>query len=340
MQEEQQQEQTAAQYEVHDMALQFPDQSPEEKRQLKENMVQRVHQGLAPLESPILLVGGKIADGRHRYKIWQELAEESACDGYFAKNPPPVEEIAALEPDGETTVLLRINSRNLCHRTLPAGQKAAIFQQQVEKFPSLKLIVEKIRSENEERMKAGKRLDNGSQGSSTNEVIAKMAGVSPSTMKTVKALQEKAPEQFAEVAKGNISAKAASKKAAQAEEAEKPKNKEADKPKSENQTPVTPKPPLKIRAGDKVFTLQQYEFGAGDIALLEHIVLKVEDTRCHFEDGSTKAISAVYDLNGATRRRQEMLKTELESVVEEAGILRKAAKQKPTILPYKSTPKA
>src|SRR4051794_27466986 len=106
MKEEQKQEQPATQYEVHELALQFPDQTPEEKGRLKENMVQRVHQGLAPLESPILLVGGKIGGGRHRYQIWQELAKEGASDGYFAKNPPPVEEIAAVEPDGEAAALL------------------------------------------------------------------------------------------------------------------------------------------------------------------------------------------------------------------------------------------
>lgn len=340
MQEEQKQEQTTAQYEVHELALQFPAQTPEEMAHKKDNMIQRVHLGLPPLESDILLVGGKIADGRHRYQAWQELAAEGACDGYFAKNSPPVEEINANGQEGEAAALLRINSRNLCQRTMPAEQKAVIFLKQVDKYPSLKLIVEEIRSKNEERMKTGKRLDNSGQGSTTNEKLAEMAGVGPSTMKSVKTLQKKAPDKLDKVAKGELSIKKALKSTAEAKEAEKPKNKEADKPKSEDKTPATPKPPVKVSAGDKVFTLQDYEFGNGDISLREHIVLKVEDTRCHFEDGDTKANSAVYDLNGATLRRQQMLKTELESVVLEAELLRKAAKQKPPILPYKSTPKA
>ena len=323
-----QEEQKASQYEVHELALQFPAQTPEESGQLKENMLQRVHQGLPPLESPILLVGGKIADGRHRHKIWRELAEEGAADGYFGKNPPPVE--VCSEQDDEAAALLRINSRNLCHRTLPAGQKAAIFVQQLEKFPSLKLLVEKIRSENADRMKAGKPLDNKSQGSTTNEKLAQMAGVSPSTIKAVNTAKAKSPHNLEKIAKGELSIKAALKDAAQSEEADKPKQK--SKPaKPENDTQTKAKPLSKAEPGDKVFTLQHYEYGNGDIALLEHILLKVESGSCHFEDGGTMDASAIYDKANATLRRQAKLKTELESLLMEVNSLRKAAKNPPAI---------
>ncbi len=62
MTEQQTEEQKVVQYEVHEMALQFPAQKPNEKAQLRDSMIQRVLQGLDPLEFPILLVGGKIAD--------------------------------------------------------------------------------------------------------------------------------------------------------------------------------------------------------------------------------------------------------------------------------------
>lgn len=236
MTEQQTEEQKAAEYEVHEMALQFPAQTPEETAQLRENMIQRVHQGLAPLESPILLVGGKIADGRHRYQIWQKLAAEGACDGYFANNLPTVEESSANGQDGEAVALLRINARNLHHRILSAEQKAAIFLIQEEKYPSLKLLVEKIQTENQERMKAGKSLDDKSQGTNTNEKLGELAGnVSASTIKNVKSVQKHAPQYLADVASGKMSAKTAMKKSAETQQ--------ADTQKSEQLKATSPKSP-------------------------------------------------------------------------------------------------
>lgn len=309
-----QEEQKATQYKVHEMALQFPAQTPEERELLKRNMVQRVHLGLPPLESPILLVGGKIADGRHRYEIWLELAAEGDCDGYFAKNPPPVEEVATIEQDGEVAALLRINSRNLCHRTLDAGRKAAIFLEQVERFPSLKQKIEKIRLENEERMKAGKPLDNGSQGATTNEVIAKMAGVSPSTMKSAKTLLEKAPDKLDKVAKGEMSIKKALKSTTEANGLDEPESKGADKPTSEKPRAKRPKsPPYRKPA---------WNIGEGAHSdETRTVILKLNDSSkvAHltefFQDFSIKAQSerkgeiTVFRFNGTSQDEDNLLTT-------------------------------
>jgi hypothetical protein len=228
--------------EVHEMALLFPKQTPEETSQLRDNMVQRVCKGLSPLESPILLVGGKIADGRHRYEIWQELAAEGACDGYFAKNNPPLDESQIDGKDGEDAVLLRINSRNLCQRSLPADQKAAIFLQQAKDFPGLGLLVQNIRLENEKRMKAGKPLDDKSQGLSTNEKLGNLAGVSGSTMKSARKLERTAPAQLKEVAKGKTTTKAALSKVSNKREANKPGTLQPRAKKTKSESPNSPPP--------------------------------------------------------------------------------------------------
>lgn len=189
-------------YEVHEWAANYPDQTAEETARLKENMLQRATKGLEPLESPILLVDGKIADGRHRYRIWNELAEEGVCGGYFSKHKPPVEEHANGQ-DSEVALLLRITSRNICNRTLTAGQRAAIFALQIEKSEKLKQFFEDLRIANEERMKAGKPSDES--GKSTNAAMATMANVSEATMKQAKAVLKEAPEKLADVVNGTTS---------------------------------------------------------------------------------------------------------------------------------------
>jgi hypothetical protein len=144
--------------------------------------------------------------------------------------------------------------------------------------------------------------------------IAKMADVSPSTMKKVNAVKENAPDNLNKKSKGET------------------KDTQEDTPaEPENDTPA--KPLTNAEPGNKVFTLQPYELGNGDIALLEHILLKVESGSCHFEDGGTMDASAIYDKANATLRRQAKLKTELESLLMEVSSLRKAAKNPPAIQP-------
>ena len=303
MTEQQTEEQKTLQYEVHEMALQFPAQTPEETAQLRENMIQRVHQGLPPLESPILLVGGKIADGRHRYQIWQKLSAEGACDGYFAKNQPPVEE-SKEGPDGEAALLLRINSRNLCHRVLSADQKAAIFRIQVRKCPSLKLLVEKIQTENQERMKAGKSLEDKSQGTNTNEKLGELAGnVSGSTMKNVKSVEKLAPELLADVASGKMSAKAALKKTAQAKQSD---TQEAEQPKATSPKPPKRKSPTDLGPKKNADETRKVVLRLNDIS-------KVAPLREFFDEYGIKANSerkdecTVFQFDGTSQDENNLL---------------------------------
>jgi hypothetical protein len=122
-------------YEIHEWSLRLPVQTPDERLALKRNMTERVLKGLAPLEFPILLLNGKIVDGRHRYEIWLELAAEGVCDGYFAKNDPWVEEAKAEDGESRAALHLRLHSRNLCHRSLSADQRAAQLLLDIEDSP-------------------------------------------------------------------------------------------------------------------------------------------------------------------------------------------------------------
>lgn len=297
MTEQQTEEQKAVQYEVHEMALQFPAQKPDEKAQLRDSMIQRVHQGLGPLEFPILLVGGKIADGRHRYQIWQDLAADGACDGYFAKNQPAVEE----SEEDEAVVLLRINARNLHHRTLSADQKAAIFLMQVEKHPTLKQLVEKVQAENQERMKAGKSVDGKSQGTTTNEQLAKLAGdVSSSTMKNVKSVQKHAPERLPDVASGKMSAKAALKKAPKANQSNTGSKEDQGKKPPKRKSPIDLGP--KRNASLTALTV----VGLGEIGQIAEVREFFSDHRITF-DVQREEEGTVFTFDGTALNQRDTL---------------------------------
>lgn len=191
-------------YEIHPMAELFPPQTPQETDQLRENMIHRVKTGMPPLETPILLVENKIADGRHRYQVWKSLAAEGVCDGYFAKNKPTVEEMKD-DPDQLAALMLRVTSRNLCQRSLSAARKAEILLMQIEKFPAFQQHIEKIKDENVQRMKAGKSVEDLAKGQTTNEVLAEMAGVSTTTIKNAKRIKKQSPTTLEDVAKGDTS---------------------------------------------------------------------------------------------------------------------------------------
>jgi hypothetical protein len=56
--------------------LLFPEMTPEEYADLKKDMEERMAKGLPPLERSILLYQGQILDGRHRDKAWRESGIE------------------------------------------------------------------------------------------------------------------------------------------------------------------------------------------------------------------------------------------------------------------------
>jgi hypothetical protein len=191
---------------VHPIALLFPPKTPEERAEMKEDMLERVARGLDPLESPILLYEGQILDGRHRDELWKELAEEKG--GFFARNLPPTETFQPAK-HGTLAAWMRAKSRNVVVRQTPADQRAAIFFQAVAAYPELKAVLDRIKEENVQRKKEGKALGAGVQRGNTAEQVADLAGVGATTVKQARKLQKEAPEKFEEVAQGKTTAKKA-----------------------------------------------------------------------------------------------------------------------------------
>lgn len=308
-------------YEPHVLSLRLPDQTPDERQALKSNMVGRVQRGLLPLEFPILLVDGKIADGRHRYAIWLELAQEGACDGYFAKHSPPVEEVKADAGESRAVLLLRLHSRNLCHRSLSADQRVAQLLLDIVEVPELKELVEQIEAENEARMKAGKAQSTDSQGS-TNRQIGKMVGASPATVKKGKAVQKHAPERLAEVATGKKSANKVLK-----EIKETKKNSSAPKAKAPK-----PQPLLDAKVGDSILTVLPYFMGQGDVKIQERIVKEVHENEYRFEDGITLQKDSAFVAKEAQKARTLQLHRAIQMLEDEQAKVRAALKKEGAIL--------
>lgn len=191
---------------VHPIAKLFPVKTPEERAELKQDMLERVARGLDPLESPILLYEGQILDGRHRDELWKELAEEKG--EFFACNQPPTETFQPTK-HGTLAAWMRAKSRNVVVRQTPADQRAAIFLKAVETYPELKAVLDRIKEENAERQKKGQPLGAGVQRGNTAEQVADLAGVGATTVKQAQKLQKEAPEKFDEVAQGKTTAKKA-----------------------------------------------------------------------------------------------------------------------------------
>ncbi len=313
----------AVAYEIHDWSLRLPAQTPDERLALKRNMIERVLKGLLPLEFPILLMNGMIVDGRHRYEIWLELAAEGACDGYFAKNGPWVEETKAEDGESKAALHLRLHSRNLCHRSLSADQRAAQLLLDIQDSPELKSLVQQIEAENDTRMKAGKAREAKSQGS-TNKQLGKMIGTSDATIKKAKAVQKHAPDKLKDVAKGKATAKDV------LNEVKATKKKEpAPKPKQE---PAGPVPLLDAEVGDSVLTILPYNMGSGDVKIQERIVKEVRSGDYFFEDGLTLRKDQAFVVKEAQKARKLELQRATKMLGGELAKLKAALKQEGEIL--------
>lgn len=231
---------TKPNWKYHPLCLLFSIMTAEERAELKKDMLQRASRGLDPLEHPILLIDDMIGDGRNRFEVWYELAEENACNGFFGRNPPPTERFSP-DKHGTLTAWMKVKSLNLVHRHIPADRKAAIFIRAVEEFPELKAVLDEIKEENVARQKAGKPVAAADQGASTAKQIASMAGVGPTTVKQVQRLKKESPDKFDDVAQGKTTVKKALKEV----------KKTAPQPKKK--TP--PAKPKEIKAGDTAFQI-------------------------------------------------------------------------------------
>lgn len=290
----------------HPKCLLFPKKTQEEMTHIKDNMVLRHEQGLPPWEQAILLLDGFILDGWHRYQAWHQLADEGACNGYFAQNSPSTEVVQA----DDETVALRVASRNLSQRNLTADQRAAIWLQLVKETPSLLAKLEAQEKENQQRMKSGKPSENGSPGCSTNAFLAMGANVSSTIMKMARRIERDAPAAFQDLASGNISARKVLK---QLEAKTKPEAKVAPK--------ANPLPA--VAEGDKVFIIRNYELGDGDVHLEEKTVRKTVNGQVHFEGDQTKDATAIYSRDEAEKRRRAVIAETIKELQHEVSELRK-----------------
>jgi hypothetical protein len=253
------------------------------------------------------------------------LANDGACDGWFSSNSPPTE---AVSSDDEQ-VALRLSSLNLQGRNLSAEQKAAIWLNIVEDTPSLRAKLELTRKENRERMKSGKKpLVDSDTGSSTRSFLAKGAGVSENTMgRALKVKKGVKPEEFANLTNGTTTLKALESKIKSKAETKNASSSKADG----NETTPEPKPLKKVQKGDVVFTVDDYEYGHGDIYIESHTVDRQSGDTCLFTDGSRREMTCIYDQGNAALQRQKRLRVALESLRTEVTTLRSAISQHPKI---------
>ena len=155
--------------ELHPYSRLFPEMDPEEFSGLVDDIKNY------GLRLPILVLDGRILDGRHRHR---------AC--LLANVPARFEEFQGTEEEALQYVL----SSNLHRRQLSVSQKAAVA---LELLPLLEEAAEK-------RMRAGLKTENA--GGSA-EQAAQLVGVSRASVVRAKFLQENSPELFEQVRQGD-----------------------------------------------------------------------------------------------------------------------------------------
>lgn len=183
----------------HPVATLFPDMPAGDFAALVDDIRQH------GVKIPILVNGGLILDGRHRYRACLELGK-----------PCPVVEWNGRDPWFE------VQSRNLVRRHLAKEQIYAICKLAAERFPELAAPVEAAKAEARERKAQAKGQPRGkkvlirSQGRlrESADIIGAQVGVSGATVKRVDRLAREAPELVPKVAAGEVSAKKALSEAA------------------------------------------------------------------------------------------------------------------------------
>jgi hypothetical protein len=149
---------------------------------------------------PILVHGGQILDGRHRYK---------ACK--LLHRPCP-----AVEWNGRDA-WLEVQSRNLMRRHLAKDQIYAIRKLAAERFPELAEPLVAARAEARQRKAQAKGAPLGKKALSASRdahkksaaVIGASLGISAATVERVDRLAREAPEMVPQVAAGQVSVKKA-----------------------------------------------------------------------------------------------------------------------------------
>jgi len=180
--------------ELHPVSAIFPVLPPEEFAALKEDI--RRH----GLKVPVLVHGGTILDGRHRYQACRELGIPCAVVEWNGADP-----------------WLEVQSRNLIRRHLAKDQVYAIRKLAALRFPDLAAPIEAEKAKAKARKAQARGQPLGRKALSRSQdryresadLIGAQLGVSGSTVKRVDRLAREAPELVPKVAAGELSVKRA-----------------------------------------------------------------------------------------------------------------------------------
>lgn len=164
----------------HPIALLFPAMSHEEYQFLKEDIQQH------GLKHPLVLLGGKIVDGWHRYRICLELRLKPR----FVELPRGADALA------ESV------SANLARRQLSPAQRYGTFLRIADQFPEMGARIEAVRTQARQRQAKGRPLPHLRQRSSG--AIGELCGVSHATVERVDRLRRLSEEAFDAVMEGSV----------------------------------------------------------------------------------------------------------------------------------------
>jgi ParB-like chromosome segregation protein Spo0J len=180
--------------ELHPVAALFPELPAEDFAALKEDIRRN------GLKVPVLVHGGEILDGRHRYKACKELGIPCRGVEWNGSNP-----------------WLEVQSRNLIRRHLAKDQVYAIRMLAALQFPELAGTIEAEREKARARRAQARGRPRGEKAlprfqdriRESADRIGAQLGVSGSTVKRVERLAREAPALIEKVAAGELSVKRA-----------------------------------------------------------------------------------------------------------------------------------
>jgi len=176
----------------HPVAMLFPELSAADYAALKEDI--RLH----GVKVPIVVHGGQILDGRHRYRACRELGVRCLVMEWNGYDP-----------------WIEVQSRNLVRRHLAKDQVYAIRKLAGQQFPELARAIETERENAKARKAQAKGQPRGQKAllrsedrhSESADRIGAQIGVSGTTVKRVDRLAREAPELLPRVAAGELSVK-------------------------------------------------------------------------------------------------------------------------------------
>jgi N6-adenosine-specific RNA methylase IME4 len=170
--------------EVHPIAAVFPPMSDAEYETLQQDILER------GLQDPILLYEGKILDGKARHRACKKL--------------DIAPQVVEWEGDQNTLAAwLQAKGGNLVRRHLSAERRAAVLLRSAEVFPEVQQTVQAIVGAAELRKQLGmKAAKQGDAGGEAADIIGRIVGVSGSTVKRVRRVQDEHPDLLQDLAEG------------------------------------------------------------------------------------------------------------------------------------------